>query len=69
MADMIEYGVTNDALTVASELHICTNFAEVKEWLTQELAPYESMIVTEESIASAKTLRANIRKVADSINQ
>lgn len=69
MADMIEYGVTNDALIVASELHICTNFAEVKEWLTHELAPYESMIVTEDSIASAKTLRANIRKVADSINQ
>lgn len=69
MAEIIEYGITNNALTEAGELHICTNFAEVKEWLTHELAPYESMVVTEDSIASAKTLRANIRKVADGINQ
>ena len=69
MPDFIEYGVTNDALTAASNLHICTNFDKVKEWLTQELAPYENMVVTEDSISSAKSLRANIRKVADGINQ
>ena len=55
-------------LTPVTETHIDTNFAAIKEWLEEELAPYATMVVTPDAIADAKKTRANIRKVADSID-
>lgn len=64
---MIEFEVLTD-LAPVTETRIDTNFEAVKEWLTETLAPYESMVVTPDAIADAKRDRANIRKVADSID-
>lgn len=63
----IEFTVTTDLATVANT-QIETNFEAVREWLTEELAPYATMVVSADSIADAKKTRANIRKVADSID-
>ena len=63
----IEFQVTTDLATVANT-QIETNFEAVKEWLTEELAPYATMVVTDDSIADAKKTRASIRKVGDSID-
>jgi len=63
----IEFQVTTDIATIANT-QIETNFEAVKAWLTEELAPYASMVVTPDSIADAKKTRASIRKVGDSID-
>ena len=55
-------------LTPVTETHIDTNFAAIKEWLEEELAPYATMVVTPDAISDAKKTRANIRKVAESID-
>ena len=66
MAD-IQFEVTTDLSTVANT-QIETNFEAVKAWLTEELAPYATMVVTPEAIGDAKKTRANIRKVGESID-
>ena len=63
----IEFQVTTDLATVANT-QIETNFEAVRDWLTEELAPYATMVVTGDAISDAKKLRANIRKVGDSID-
>ena len=63
----IEFQVTTDIATVANT-QIETNFEAVKAWLTEELSPYATMVVTPDSIADAKKTRASIRKVGDSID-
>lgn len=63
----IEFQVTTDLATVANT-QIETNFDAVKEWLTEELAPYATMVVTPDAIADAKKTRANLNKVADGID-
>lgn len=63
----IQFEVKTDLATVANT-QIETNFEAVKAWLTEELAPYATMVVTEDAIADAKKTRANIRKVGDSID-
>lgn len=63
----MEFEVITD-LTPVTETRIDTNFAAVKEWLEEELAPYATMIVSPDAIGSAKKTRAEIRKVADSID-
>lgn len=63
----IEFQVTTDLATVANT-QIETNFEAVKAWLTEELAPYATMVVTPDAIADAKKTRASIRKVGDSID-
>ena len=40
----------------------------MKEWLSETLAPYKTMIVTPDAISDAKKDRASIRKVAESID-
>lgn len=67
MPNQIEFQVTTDLATVVNT-QIETNFEAVRDWLTEELAPYASMVVTEDSIAEAKKTRASIRKVGDSID-
>lgn len=65
MSEM-QFQVTTD-LTPVANTQIETNFEAVKAWLTEELAPYASMVVTPEAIGDARKTRANIRKVKDSI--
>lgn len=55
-------------LTPVTETRIDTNFAAVKAWLEEELAPYATMVVTPDAISDAKKTRANIRKVGESID-
>ena len=62
----IQFEVTTDLATVANT-QIETNFEAVRDWLTEELAPYATMVVSPDAIADAKKTRANIRKVKDSI--
>ena len=63
----MEFEVITD-LTPVTETHIDTNFAAVKEWLEEELAPYATMIVSPDAISDAKKTRAAIRRVGDSID-
>lgn len=63
----IEFQVTTDLATVANT-QIETNFEAVRAWLTEELAPYASMVVTPDAIADAKKTRAAINKVKASID-
>lgn len=65
MSEM-QFQVTTD-LTPVANTQIETNFEAVKAWLTEELAPYVSMVVTPEAIGDAKRTRASIRRVKDSI--
>ena len=65
--DQIEFQVTTDLATVVNT-QIETNFEAVRDWLTEELAPYASMVVTDDAIADAKKLRANLNKISDSID-
>lgn len=64
---VMEFQVTTD-LTPVVNTQIETNFEAVKDWLTEELAPYASMVVTPDSVADAKKTRASLRKVGDSID-
>lgn len=45
------------------------NFAEVKTWLSENLAAYRNMIVTEDGIAAAKSDKAKIRKISSAISE
>lgn len=66
MSEM-QFEVITD-LTPVVTTEIQTNFEAVKAWLTEELAPYTTMVVTTDTVADAKKTRANIRKVGDSID-
>ena len=45
------------------------NFEEVKAWLSENLAVYRNMVVTEDAIAAAKTDKAKIRKISSAISE
>ena len=45
------------------------NFEEVKTWLSENLAAYRNMVVTEDAIAAAKTDKAKIRKISSAISE
>lgn len=63
-----EFRITSD-LTAVRQQAIEANFDEVREWLDVNLAPFRSMAVTPETMTTAKTYRASIRKVKDRIEQ
>lgn len=63
----MEFEIRTD-LSCLNPQQIETNFEAVKEWLEEELRPYTTMVVTEESLAESKNARARIRKVKDGIN-
>ena len=63
----ISFEVTTDLTSVIST-DIAANFDAVKDWLTAELAPYSTMVVTADGIGDAKKTRADIRKVGESID-
>lgn len=45
------------------------NFEEVKTWLSENLAAYRNMIVTEDGIAASKSDKAKIRKISSAISE
>lgn len=62
----MDFEITTNLDTIRNQA-ISANFAAVDAWLTEELKPYNSMAVTEDMIPTAKTYRANLRKVKDRI--
>lgn len=64
----IEFTVDNAALATVKDIVINANFDEVETALKEMVAPYASMIVTEDAIADAKSDRAKLRKVRTSID-
>jgi len=64
----VEFQITSSLDTLRNQ-QITANFEAVAAWLDEELAPYAGMVVTEEMIPTAKTYRANLRKVKDRIEQ
>lgn len=65
---MTEFRITTDLSALRSQI-IDANFAEVREWLDENLAPYRDMAVSADDLSTAKTYRANIRKVKERIEQ
>ena len=65
----VEFEVKQDALAVVQNTVIEGNFDEVKAALTEMVAPYSSMVVTEDAIPNAKSDRANLRKISARIDE
>lgn len=65
---MTEFKITSDLSALRQQV-ISANFAEVKAWLEENLAPYRDMAVSADDLSTAKTYRASIRKVKDRIEQ
>lgn len=65
---MTEFRITSDLSALRGQV-IEANFDEVRAWLDANLAPYRNMAVSADDIPTAKTYRANIRKVKDRIEQ
>ena len=68
MSGAMEFSISTD-LTPLRNFDIQANFEECKAWLDENLAPYRTMVVTEDGIASAKKYRASIRAVAARIDE
>lgn len=63
----IQFEVITD-LAVMNPQHIETNFEAVDAYLTEAMAPYTQLVVTEDSIGDAKKTLAALRKLRDGIN-
>lgn len=63
----IQFEVITD-LAVMNPQHIETNFEAVDAYLTEAMAPYTQLVVTEDSIVDAKKTLAALRKLRDGIN-
>lgn len=68
MSESIEFSISTD-LTPLRNFDIQANFEECKAWLDKNLAPYRTMVVTEDGIASAKKYRASIRAASARIDE
>lgn len=64
----IEFHVDETAIATASQLNISANFAEAEEQLRELMAPYATLLVTEDTVSSAKADLAKIRKVKASLD-
>ena len=64
----MEFQVTTD-LSRLQPREIQSNFTETKEWLQNALAPYQSMVVSEDAIASAKSDRATINRLKKTLDE
>lgn len=62
----VEFRLETD-LSVYNTTEIVANFEEMEAALTEMMRPYASMVVTEGSIATAKSDRARIRRVVSHI--
>ena len=65
---MAEFVVTTD-LALVRNLEIAANFDEMKAAVEQMMAPYQTMIVTEDGVKAAKSDRARINAVARRIDE
>ena len=65
----VNFEIKQESLAVVQNTVIEANFDEVKAALTEMVAPYKSLIVSEDGIASAKNDRARIRKVASRVDE
>lgn len=65
---MTEFKITSDLSALRQQV-IDANFDEVRAWLEENLAPYRNMAVSADDLSTAKSYRANIRKVRDRIDQ
>lgn len=65
----ILFEVDNYALDIVKNLQIRANFAETKAALEELTAPYKNLIVTADMVDVAKSDRAKIRKVENSIDE
>lgn len=63
-----EFRITSDLAPLRSFV-IQGNFDECRAWLNEELEPYRTMAVTEDSMPQAKKYRAAIRRVRDHIDE
>lgn len=68
MSGDVEFRLETD-LAVIENTPIEANFDEMKSALTTMMQPYASMVVTLETVSTAKTDRARIRKVASRIDE
>ena len=66
--NQVKFEVITD-LEPIQNFKIEANFAETKAALSEMMAPYKTMVVTEETIPSAKTDMAKIRKIAAGIDE
>ena len=64
----MEFKVTTD-LSLLQPQEIESNFSETKQWLESALAPFSSMVVSENEISDAKKKRAEINKVKSALDE
>lgn len=65
---MVEFEIRGDLATIQNSI-VDANFDELKAWLDAELDAYRTMVVTPDAISDAKSVRANIRKIASRIDE
>lgn len=64
----VNFQVDEKSIAVASAIRITANFDETEAQLREMLAPYERMVVTEDSVGTAKSDLARIRKLKKSLD-
>ena len=65
--EQVEFKVSQDIQALIPKT-IDANFVEISNWLTEVLEPYQNLAVTEETLASAKEIKAKINKVTRTID-
>lgn len=65
----VEFKLTGNALAVVQDATLDANFDECAAALREMMAPYASLVVTEDGVSAAKADRAKIRKVASRIDE
>lgn len=56
MSESVEFQVITDLAPIAGT-RLETNAEQVKAWLTEQVAPYRAMVVSEEGMAAARLWR------------
>ena len=64
----LNFIVDQTALQTIQNTKLTANFAEMETALKEFVAPYESLIVTEDAVSTAKSDRAKLRSVANHID-
>lgn len=64
----IEFVVDTKALETVRSTELSANWEEVEAQLSEMIAPYRTMVVTADSLPSAKSDRAKVRKLAKSLD-
>lgn len=64
----LNFKVDSNALQVIQNTKLDANFSEMETALKEFVAPYESLIVTEDAVSMAKSDRAKLRSIANNID-